>query len=372
MHEQALRKVLLIRAIEETDRSGEALPLPERLEATRAAMGNNPPIAEAQAEAQPQALLSPATEWFVIRRAEVLLRSLRTRSPGIDHVLRVAGGATALDRGVLVLAFVLGIILSLLDGGRGINIFAPPLMVLIAWNLLAYILMSGRTRRSRTTLSSAAAAPSNSTASMALPGVSPVPPSWFGRLYAPWVRHRLDSLLGHSTRFNAPLAPGLRRFAADWFDIAQPLFFLRARRLLHLAAALAALGLVAGYYFRAFVLRSAAGWEGGRFLGTETAHALLTALYGPASLLSAIPIPTAQEIARLRWSAPSLPGVGEPATWVHLIAWTAALYIVLPRVIAAAIDTWSLWRLSQRFALPPGVAGYVRTLLATARHEAQP
>jgi hypothetical protein len=285
-------------------------------------------------------------------------------------VLQVAGGATALDRGLLVLAFALGVILSLLDGGRGINIFAPPLVALIAWNLLAYVLMLGRTRRGGASLSSAGG-PANPTATPAAPVVSPVAPSWFGRFYARWVRQRLESLLGHSTRFNAPLAPGLRRFAADWFDIAQPLFFLRARRLLHLAAALMALGLVAGYYFRAFVLRSAAGWEGGRFLMAETTHVLLTALYGPASLLSGIPIPAAQEIAKLRWSAPSLPGVGEPATWVHLIAWTAALYIVLPRLIATGVTTLSLWQLSRRFTLPSGVAGYVRTLLAAARHGAQ-
>jgi Protein of unknown function (DUF2868) len=367
MHEEALRKVLLIQAIEETDRSGEALPLTERVEATRTVMGNNPAGSEAQAEAS----LSSASEWFLIRRAEVLLRSLRTRSPGIDHVLRVAGGVTALDRGVLVLAFALGIILSLLDGGRGINIFAPPLIVLIAWNLLAYLLMLGRTRPSGAALSSAAR-PANPTASTALPAMSSVRPTWFGRFYARWVRQRLESLLGHSTRFNAPLAPGLRRFAADWFDIAQPLFFLRARRLLHLAAALTAVGLIAGYYVRAFVLRSAAGWEGGRFVVAEAAHALLTGLYGPASLLSAIPIPTAQEIAKLRWSAPSLPGVGEPATWVHLIAWTAALYIVLPRLIATGLTTLSLWRLSRRLTLPPGVAGYVRTLLAAARYGPQP
>jgi hypothetical protein len=32
----------------------------------------------------------------------------------------------------------------------------------------------------------------------------------------------------------------------------------------------------------------------------------------------------------------------------------------------------SLWRLSRRLTLPPGVAGYVRTLLAAARYGPQP
>ena len=341
MHERPLRKVLLVQAIEETDRSGEVLPLPERLEATRAIIGNNPPAVETQAEAP----LSSATEWFLIRRAEVLLRSLRSRSPGIDHVLAVAGGVTPLDRGMLVLAFAAGMTLSMLDGGGSISIFAPPLVALIAWNVLIYIVLLASTRRKR---------------------ADGKPASWFGSFYARWVRNRIDRLLGHSTRFNAPLAPGLRRFAGDWWEIAQPLFMARARRLLHVAAALTALGLVAGYYVRGFVMRSAAGWASNSLVGPETAHALLVVLYGPASLVSGIPIPSAESIGALRWSAPSVGG-GEATAWLHLIAWTAVLYIVLPRLLAALLAMLRLWQLSRRLALPPGLSGYVRTLFASAR-----
>ena len=342
MQERALRKVLLIQAIEETDRSGAVLPLLERMEATRAIIGNSPPAVETQAEAP----LSSATEWFLVRRAGVLLRSLRSRSPGIDHVLAVAGGITPLDRGTLVLAFAAGMTLSMLDGGRGVNIFALPLVGLIAWNLLIYTLLLSSTRGERTGRKSAT--------------------SWFGSFYAHRVRNRIDGLLGHSTRFNAPLAPGLRRFAGDWWEIAQPLFMVRARRLLHIAAALAALGLVAGYYVRGFVLRSAAGWSGNSFIGPESAHALLVVLYGPASLVSGIPIPSAEGIGASRWTAPPVGGA-DAAVWLYLIAWTAGLYIVLPRLLAALLSTLALWRVSRRLQLPPGLSGYVRTLLASAR-----
>jgi len=476
MHQRALRKVLLIQAIEETDRNGEALPLAERTEATRSVIGNNPPSVETQA----QAPLSSATEWFLIRRADALVGALRARSPGIDHVLDVAGGATSLDRGMLVLAFVFGAILSFFDGARGgINIFAAPLVVLLVWNLLVYILLGMRYSKSR--IESTAAGANNSVTvgvagpvpgragsmppgavssgtggaagsvppgtvgsrSAADPGsVQPgaigsrsvgaagsvsagavgsrtagvsgsvppgvagsaagrgsgsangravgsppdgvgvpltaltgptavglrlVGPSWFGRFYARWVRRRIDKLLGHSTRFNAPLAPGLRRFATDWWDLAQPLFFVRARRLLHLCAVFAALGLMAAYYLRAFVLRSAAGWEGGGAIGSQAAHALLTVLYAPASLLLGTYIPAADDIEKLRWSAPSLSGVGEPAIWVHLIALTAGLYIILPRLILTVLSAFRLWRLSRNLTLPLGVVGYVRTLVAAAR-----
>jgi len=444
MHQRALRKVLLIQAIEETDRNGEALPLAERTEATRSVIGNNPPSVETQA----QAPLSSATEWFLIRRADALLDALRARSPGIDHVLDVAGGATSLDRGMLVLAFVFGAILSFFDGARGgINIFAAPLVALLVWNLLVYILLGMRYSKSR--IESTAAGANNSVtvgvagpvpgragsmppgavssgtggaAGSVPPGtvgsrtagvsgsVSPsvagsaagrgsgsangravgsppdgvgvpltaltgptavglhlVGPSWFGRFYARWVRRRIDKLLGHSTRFNAPLAPGLRRFATDWWDLAQPLFFVRARRLLHLCAVFAALGLMAAYYLRAFVLRSAAGWEGGGAIGSQAAHALLTMLYAPASLLLGTYIPAADDIEKLRWSAPSLSGVGEPAIWVHLIALTAGLYIILPRLILTVLSAFRLWRLSRNLTLPLGVVGYVRTIVAAAR-----
>jgi Protein of unknown function (DUF2868) len=394
MQEGALRKVLLIQAIEETDRNGEALPLAERAEATRKVIGNNPPNVEAQAEAP----LSSATEWLLVRRADLLLDALRTRSPGIDHVLDVAGGATSLDRGLLVLAFVFGAVISFADGARGgINIFAAPLVLLLAWNVLVYVLNGIRLSKTRietttfggsTPATNIGASPPPAEGSGGL-GSTPAGgasastvdgdfgpsavamggarPSLMGRFYARRVRRQIDNLLGHSTRFNAPLAPGLRRFAGDWLDLAQPLFFARSRRLMHLSAVFAALGLVAAYYIRALVLRSAAGWEGGGAIGPETAHALLVVLYGPASLLSGISIPGADEIAKLRWSAPSLSGIGEPAIWVHLIALTAGLYIILPRLILMLVASVRLWRLSRRLVLPPGVVGYVRTLIAAAR-----
>jgi hypothetical protein len=254
--------------------------------------------------------------------------------------------------------------LSLLDGGGGINIFALPLIVLIVWNLVSYVWMLGPGRRhqSAVTTGGSGSSGSGSAAVEARPARF-----WFGDFYSRCVRRRIDRLLGHSTRFNAPLASGLRRFTADWWDIAQPLFHARARRLLQFSAASLGLGLITAYYLRAFMLRSAAGWEGSRAVGPEAAHAVLRALYGPASLLTGIRIPPAEELAKLRWSAPSLAGVGEPAIWVHLIAVTACLYVLLPRLIAGCWSTLTLWRMSRQFTLPGGIVGYVRTLFAAAR-----
>jgi hypothetical protein len=374
VQERALRRVLLIQAIEETDRRGEALPLAERTEATRAVLGKKPPPGETQSEAP----LSSATEWFLARRADLLLRSLRARSPGIDQVLAVAGGAISSERGLLVIAFVVGVLLPFLDGGHGIDILAAPLVALVAWNLLVYVLMLGSLlrRSDAPTLGASVGVTAPAGTATAAAGAAKRRPgaatatagavqrySWLANLYSRWVRGHLDRLLAHSTRFNAPLAPGLRRFVGDWWDVAQPLFAARARRLLHLCAALVAFGLVAGYYFRAHVLLSPAGWADSNLFGPTTAHAVLTLLYGPAALLAGVALPTTEGIAQLRWTV-GAHGGGDASVWVHLIAWTAAVYIVLPRMLAALISTFNLWRLSRRLALPPGVASYVRTLFA--------
>jgi hypothetical protein len=167
-------------------------------------------------------------------------------------------------------------------------------------------------------------------------------------------------LLRHSTRFNVPLTTGLRRFAAEWGAVSQPLMLLRAKRLLHLAAAMMAIGLIVGLYVRGIALRYEAGWES-TFLGPAGAYALVSALYGPAAALSGVSYGSVEQLQALRWTASG--GGGEAASWIHLIALTAVLYIVVPRLLAALAATLGIWRFSRRPPVPPGLLGYARTLV---------
>jgi hypothetical protein len=329
MNQRALRTVLLIQAIEETDRAGEVIPLADRADASRAVI---------RAEAQPSAVLTRDSETFLVKRAERLFERLRTRSPAVSHILNLAGGITWLGRFVLLLAFAAGMSLSALDGSQRINILAFPLIGLIAWNLLVYVLLVVTWVRHRG---------------------HPPASFWSATMYERWIAGRIESLMRHSTRFNVPLSTGLRRFAAEWGVLSQPILLLRAKRLLHLAAALAAIGLIIGLYVRGVVLRYEAGWES-TFLGPASAHALLSVLYGPASALSGIAL-SVGDIAELRWTGTG--GGGDAAPWIHLIAITAVLYIVLPRLLLAAAAAFGLWRFSRRPPVPPSLLGYARTLL---------
>jgi hypothetical protein len=336
---RTLRTVLLIQAIEESDRGGDVLPLADRAEATREAVRSAP-----QGRAlQPGIGLAPADETILALRAERLLARVRLRSPAVDYVLAVAGGLTWLGRAALFLAFMVGLSLAALDGSRRINILAFPLIGLIAWNFFIYaLLIMARIKRREAT---------------------PARTLWSGRFYERWIGARIDGLLKQSMRFNAPLATALRRFTSDWVQLERPLLLQRAQWLMHCAAALVAAGLIAGLYIRGIVLRYEAGWES-TFLSPASVHALLTVLYGPAALLSGIGLPSISGVNALRWTGVS--GGGEAASWIHLIALTAVLYIIVPRLILACLSGFNLWRLSRNPPLPAAFIGYGRAVLAGA------
>ncbi len=324
---------MLIQAIEETDRLGEVIPLADRAQASRTALRESPGLPTAATLP-----LSRQSEAFLVRRAERLLERLRARSPAVVQVLTLAGGLSWVGRAILLIAFMLGVSLSALDGSRRINILAFPLIGLIAWNLCVYLILLLGWMRSR----------------HSLVRVSPA------STYERWISARIEGLLRRSTRFNVPLTSGLRRFAGDWRSIAQPVLVLRGKRLFHLGAAVLAIGLIAGMYVRGIALRYEAGWES-TFLGPRSVQVLITALYGPAAALSTIPLPSSEQISRLRWTA--VGGGGDAAPWIHLIALTAVLYIVLPRLLAVLVANFGIWRRSRRSPLPASLLGYARALV---------
>jgi hypothetical protein len=339
MRQRALQALLLVHAIEQTDLAGDAVSHDDRAQASREAADGRPLPAAGNAPVQ----INGDTERFLVRRADALLARLRVRSPGIDHVLAAAAGATGLDRTLLLLGFILGVAIAFADGGR-IDIFAYPLIGLLLWNLIVYVILIVRIF--------------HQTAANPRDGFFR---RWLARLYANRVHARIDAFITHSIGFNAPLAPGLRRFAADWCEVGRPVFRERVRRLLHLAAILAAAGLMAGYYMRGGILGQAAGWNSTVF-GPSSAHAALATLYGAASAVSGVRVPSGQDLLALAWSS-HMSGGASAGRWLYLIDWTALLYIVLPRLIAVILTTLTLWRRSLTLRTPASFSGYLTAVL---------
>jgi hypothetical protein len=353
MRQRALQSVLLVHAIEQTDLAGDALSLEDRGQASREAAEGRPLPPSGDGSTP----LNGDSERFLARRADALLARLRVRSPGVDHVLAAAAGPTGLDRTLLLLGFVLGLGIAFADGGR-IDIFAYPLIGLVLWNLIAYIMLTVRALRPA---GQGVLSPGTAPRELAAGGRDGFFRRWLIGTYASRVRARIDALITHSIGFNAPLAPGLRRFAADWWEVGRPLFRDRARRLLHLAAILTALGLMTGYGLRGWILRQAAGWSATVF-GPASAHTALVTLYGAASAVSRDPIPSAHDLQALMWTGPRTGG-GPAGEWVYRIVLTALLYIILPRLIGVIVTTLSLWRHAATLRTPPTYAGYLAAVL---------
>jgi hypothetical protein len=148
-------------------------------------------------------------------------------------------------------------------------------------------------------------------------------------------------------------------FMDEWSRASAPLLMARAGRVFHLAAALLAIGAIAGLYVRGLVFEYRAGWES-TFLEASQVHALLSFLLTPAASLLGTPFPTVAEVEALRWPA----SAGENAArWIHWYALSVAALVVLPRLVLAALARFRERRLSRRFPIALDEP-YFRRLLA--------
>ena len=338
MRPDQLRSVLLIKAIEEVDRDGTVLPLADRDQATREALRQIESTSDLLQSPQSLAELEKA---LAIRSAR-LMPPLEQRYPVVGEMRSRELMPRWMPAALLFGALVLGILLSVLDGGRHINILAFPFLGVILWNLLVYVglfvgWLRGQGRHSGSSKSR----------------TSPFERS-LSRGVAP--------LLSQTAQVHRMLGEALSSFASQWASYVKPLFETRAKRLFHLAAAIVALGLIAGLYLRGIVFRYEAGWES-TFLGPSQVNYLLTILFGPASSITGIPLPgSLDEIEALRWGSGG--GGGDAAPWIHLIAVTLAIYVIVPRLVLAGMTLIRTFALQRSRPLPDDVLEYGRAAIA--------
>jgi hypothetical protein len=322
MREDELRSILLVKAVEETDREGAIIPAADRISAAREA--------KRAGEGDAHGMLA--------RRAEALLARVVVRHPFVADVLRHAGGLPWVAELAIAAGFLGGLALSALDGTRRINVLAFPLLALVLWNLLVYGFVIAGALRDRAAAKSAG--------------------RWLPGLAARAATSRLAALVARSKSFNAPLAQALAHFLREWQEAARALLLARAARVLHLAAAAVGIGLIAGLYLRGIAFDYRAGWES-TFLDAARAHSVLSVLYGPASWLTGIAIPDAAHLEAIRWRDGA--GGGEPAApWIHLLAATALIFVVVPRLFLALAAAIRAGQWARHAPAPESLAPYAR------------
>ncbi|MBL8352348.1 MAG: DUF2868 domain-containing protein [Burkholderiaceae bacterium] len=222
-----------------------------------------------------------------------------------------------------------------------IHLLAPPLLGLLAWNLVVYGLLGVQALRRRAT------------------GAAPGGP----------LRQTLLRLAaGAGTRLaragaglDAPRAAALARFQRDWLALSAPWQSARGAALLHLSAAALALGALASWYARGLVLDYRASWDS-TFLDAGQVRVLLGWVLGPAAALTGQPLPDAAALAALRGAAGGSEGA---ARWIHAWSLTIVGAVVLPRLLLAALAALRARRRVGQLPLPDD-EGLRRLLRAAA------
>ncbi len=282
-----------------------------------------------------------SAEDFIARRAALASERLRGRDRAADRALRAMSWRPWFGWALLLAALFAGAAADAIGAADRINLLSPPLLMLVAWNLLVYVLLAARTlsplvgagRRSAGPLAHLAARASHAVASVERIG-----------------------------RRSAVLSG----FVTDWLAAGASLASARVARILHLAAAAFAAGAVGGMYVRGLGLAYLAGWES-TFLAPGTVHAILSTLLAPASMLTTIALPDVAHLASIRFEAS--PGEGA-AGWIHLYATTLALVVLLPRLLLAGANGWREYRLARRFPIALDAPYFVALANAHRGHAA--
>ncbi|HEY2862841.1 MAG TPA: DUF2868 domain-containing protein [Casimicrobiaceae bacterium] len=288
MDEFSALNVIALRAVETADGARTFWNDDDRAWASRAA------AEVVGAEGTPEA--------FLARRATLGIEKLGVRKPALPRAVRALRWRPWVGTAAVALAFILGVFLDQIDASRRVNVMAPPVLGLLLWNLgvyvavaIEYVLRYG---------DDASAGPLRRAVTRMAGGLS--------------LPRRGEALRG------VVLA-----FVDEWARRSAPLYGMRAARILHLAAAALAVGVIGGVYVRGLVLEYRASWES-TFLEPPAVHSILAIAYAPGALITGIGVPDIAAVAAIR-----SPGGENAARWLHLMAATLAAVVVVPRLLLA-------------------------------------
>lgn len=317
MNEQVARNVVLVRAIETADARREILSEDDRKYASRSAKE----LAQWQAAESKSAV---TMEHFLEQRSEQVLKRLAERTPAFASFLRRRPMWGALTFGLPLLGLLAGAGLDRISDPHRVDLLSAPLLLIIGWNLLAYVLLLVW-----------AAVPARRT-------------GWAGQ----GILRRLS--VGKAAvprRLPGVLGGALLQFMDEWTRLSYPIARARLSRAMHLAAAMFALGAIGSLYARGLLTQYAAGWES-TFLDAAQVHTLLSTLFTPALLVFPIEGFSLADIEALHFTR--TPSAAGGARWVHLYAATLFLLVVLPRLLLALASGWRAGRLRRSFPLDLG------------------
>lgn len=287
MHERTAIAVAAVRAVETSDRAHAEWTDADRAWASRAA-------AEVVGEAA-----EPRD--FIGRRAVLALERLASRKHRVARIANAWQWRPWVGTALVVAAFLLGALADAIGPSERISILYAPVAPLVLWNVVVYVLLASRF-----------------VVRYGEPGAGPI-----ARLLA--------RIAGGVRSAGRAADPAAAAFVEHWSGVSGPLYAARAARVLHLAAAALAAGVIAGLYVRGLGLEYRATWES-TFLEPSSVRTLVAAFYAAGALVTGLQVPDAAHVASIR-----APASENAALWLHLMAATLAVVVIAPRLLLALI-----------------------------------
>lgn len=296
-----LQRVIYLRTIEETDRENPDWSSDRARAATQLTQQRFP---------------KAASDQFLLERSKQF-------QPG-SSVPELQGLPSWIIPLLFIAAFVIGWSMSALGQEREINLLALPLIALLAWNFLIISLNFYKS------------------------SPPPVSGTFLSKLFHQQPRETNQT---H------------QRF----YELARPIWtkFLlgRSRTLLHLAAAILALGSITGMYGRGWSKEYRAVWES-TILTDAGATTFFSTLFHPASLVLQIPVPKDQIPAMRRGVDQAAKNPSPALPWIHLYAGTLGIFIILPRLCLVLYESLRQKRFTSETLRSQDWQNYTSQLLA--------
>lgn len=322
MDERAAIEVCAVRALETHDRAKTVWTDADRAWASRAAAETVGEHGDATA--------------FLARRARLALERIGGHHKALPRAVAALHWHRWVAPAIVVMAFALGVAVDRIGGAQQINLLAPPVFALLVWNLGVYaVLAGGFVIR-------------------------------YGNSSTPGPARRLVMRAASRTRIGrggsgsaqgtdgAIIGACIAALTAEWLRLAAPLYAVRAARILHLAAAALALGVIAGLYVRGLAFEYRATWES-TFLDATGVHWLLAKLLAPGAILSGLGMPGIAHLESIR-----APASENAATWLHLLAASVVVIVVIPRLLLGVATGLVERHRAARLAVPLNEPYYQR------------
>ena len=299
----AARQLVLVRAVEEADPQGRIVGAPERDRIEQEALQAS--------RTDPSSMRLDAAR-YLQERAARMLAIVETRQPGVAALREPDAWMAWLGWGLPLAAVLFGAALDRIDNPRQVNMLSPPLLAVLLWNVVVYVVLL----------------------------VSPlVPRRWIER--GPWARWQpgVAQLRDRLVREGNVRSQVTARFRGLWWQLTAHGQSQRWRQVLHATAAGWAVGLAISIVLGGLVREYRVGWES-TLLDLPQVHAFLSALFGPVVMLLPFEAFSAAELQRMHFASGAQVGVQEARHWVWMYLALLALVVVLPRLLLAAYASW--------------------------------